>query len=196
MTTPTPMPLAATTSHHVFRLIHPLIGLSGVVDWRMAYLVSSNPHIPHQAHHISSNVLEGLASIMWGVGGVLQYEKEVPKFNHSTRHAHSVMGLVTKHRLDKAFQTSRRCYMVSYAGLLGLTAHHAVFGTLAYRRHDSKRTAAHVAAGTSSGCYAYLWHSIFLGAKVQRMGLTHFTATAAMLTVWLTESDKLLKQIW
>ncbi|ETV99067.1 hypothetical protein H310_08499 [Aphanomyces invadans] len=194
MPTSKPVPLTANVSHHMFRLIHPLIGLSGVVDWRMAYLVTKNPAIPHQAHHVSSNVLEGFASVMWGIGGVLQYEKEVPKFNRTS--AHTVVGLVTHHRLDKAFQTSRRCYMASYAGLVGLTMHHAAFGAMAYRRHDSKRTAAHVAAGTSTACYAYLWHSIFLGAKVQRMGISHFTAAATMLTVWLTESDQLLKQFW
>ncbi|KAG9400519.1 hypothetical protein AC1031_010738 [Aphanomyces cochlioides] len=198
MTTSKPLPLISpgNASHHIFRLIHPMIGLSGFVDWRMAYLASKNPFIPHQYHHVSSNFLEGLASVMWGIGGIIQYEIEVPKFNQNAKSTHSILGLVTRHRLDKAFQTSRRFYLASYGGLVGLTGHHAVFGYMAYRRHDMKRANAHVAAGSSAACYAYLWRSIFLGSKVATMGVSHFAATACILTVWLTESDKILKQIY
>ncbi|KAF0720673.1 Aste57867_98 [Aphanomyces stellatus] len=197
---PPPLPLVSpgNASHHFFRLVHPFIGLAGVVDLRMSYLAWTNPFLHHQMHHVSSHFLEGFAGITWAVGGLLQYEVEAPKFIRRAKSppsAASILSFVNDHKHDAAFRASRRLYLASAAGLVGLTCHHAAFAYLAQRRHDSKRVSAHVAAGASAASYAYLWHSIFLGPKrMHGMGVSHMAATAVMLTVWLTESDKILKQ--
>ncbi|EQC33389.1 hypothetical protein SDRG_08906 [Saprolegnia diclina VS20] len=191
---PPPLPLISPTnsSHTIFRVIHPIIVASGFMDWYAAYVAASLP-MAHKDEHMVAKLLEGWSAITWGLGGMVQYERELPRFLASKAAApSSVLSVITKPNPAKIFQTSTRIYTASFAGLVGLTGHHCYYAGNAMAHDRPDRATAHVAAAANTMSYAFLWQSIFL-QKSRVLTPVHLSAIAVMAYVWLSDSERPIK---
>ncbi|OQS05028.1 hypothetical protein THRCLA_02793 [Thraustotheca clavata] len=191
---PPPLPLISpsNSSHTLFRVIHPVIVASGCFDWYAAYIAASTP-MAHKNQHIRAKLLEGWAGVTWGIGGMIQYERELPKFLASKAAApSSVVNVISQPKPSKIFQTSTRIYTASFLGLVGLTGHHCLYAGNYAAQNDRERATAHVAAAASSLSYAYLWRSVFL-QKSRVLTPVHMSAIAVMLYVWISGAERPIK---
>ncbi|KAH9121457.1 hypothetical protein LEN26_010655 [Aphanomyces euteiches] len=198
MTTPTHSRLVYGNSTPSVRALSPIAGLTSLIFWQKAYSASKTPSKPQQYHHVSSNFLKGLAGIMWRLGGIVQYEVELPKLEQNSKRLlgeNLPLSQLTSRQIDKAFQTSRRLFFVSCASFVGLVGQDAVFGYMAYRDDELERARAHLFAGNSAMCYAYMSRYCFLTSKgaIAKAGGSHYAAVACVLLTSLASCDRILE---
>ncbi|OQR83819.1 hypothetical protein ACHHYP_14244 [Achlya hypogyna] len=191
---PPPLPLVSpgNTSHTWFRVIHPVIVASGIMDWYAAYVAATLP-MANANEHVSAKVLEGFAGFTWGIGGIVQYERELPRFLASKADApSSVLNVIAKPNPAKIFQTSTRIYRASFASLVALTGHHCFYIGNSIANDKLDRASAHAAAAANTMSYAFLWRSIFL-QKSRVLTPVHLSAIAVMTYVWLSGAERPIK---